>query len=100
MRISLMCTFVLIDSRHPPQVNDLEFMEFLGENGIPFCMVFTKADKLKQSEINKNLKRYEQKMLEIWEEMPNYFVTSSTSGSGTQELLDYIGDTNQLWVQG
>ena len=71
-RLSLMCTFVLIDSRHPPQANDLEFMEFLGENGLPFCIVFTKIDKVKQSDIHKNLKAYEAKMLESWEEMPRF----------------------------
>jgi len=94
-REQLISTFVLVDSRHEPQKIDLEFMEFLGENGIPFCIVFTKADKLKLSELNRNVQAYTRKMTStIWEEMPQYFVTSSSSSQGKDELLNYIQDIN------
>ncbi|MDV7187009.1 ribosome biogenesis GTP-binding protein YihA/YsxC [Lutibacter sp. TH_r2] len=94
-REQLICSFVLIDSRHEPQKIDLEFMEFLGENGIPFCLIFTKSDKLKLSELNRNVKNYIKKMTStIWEEMPPYFVTSATSSNGKEELLQYIDKIN------
>jgi len=94
-REQLISTFVLVDCRHEPQKIDLEFMEFLGENGIPFSIVFTKADKLKLSELNRNVQAYTRKMTStIWEEMPKYFVTSSSSAEGREELLNYIQDIN------
>lgn len=94
-REQLICTFVLVDCRHEPQKIDLEFMEYLGENGIPFCIVFTKADKLKLSELNRNVQAYTRKMTStIWEEMPKYFVTSASSSEGKEELLNYIQDIN------
>lgn len=94
-REQLICTFVLVDCRHEPQKIDLEFMEFLGENGIPFCIVFTKADKLKLSELNRNVQAYTRKMTStIWEEMPQYFVTSSSTSDGKEDLLNYIQDIN------
>ena len=95
-REQLICSFVLVDSRHEPQKIDLEFMEFLGENGIPFCIVFTKSDKLKLSELNRNIQNYVKKMTStIWEEMPPYFVTSATSANGKEELLNYIDNINK-----
>jgi len=94
-REQLICSFVLVDCRHEPQKIDLEFMEFLGENGIPFCIVFTKSDKLKLSELNRNVQKYVKTMTNtIWEEMPPYFVTSATSSNGKDELLDYIDQIN------
>ena len=94
-REQLICTFVLIDSRLTPQKIDLEFMQFLGENGIPFCLVFTKCDKLKLSELNKNITFYGKKMMQSnWESMPQYFRTSATSSLGKEELLIYIGGLN------
>lgn len=96
-RENLMNVFVLIDSRLEPQKIDLEFMEWLGENGIPFSMVFTKLDKLKPNEKKKFLPAYTKEMLQIWEEMPPVFVTSSTSGEGKEELLAYIEETNDLF---
>ncbi|HSM64283.1 MAG TPA: ribosome biogenesis GTP-binding protein YihA/YsxC, partial [Gillisia sp.] len=78
-REQMLCAFVLIDSRHSPQPIDLEFMQWLGEHGIPFCIIFTKADKLKPNALTRNVEAYKEKMLEIWEEMPVYFVTSSTN---------------------
>lgn len=95
-REQLTCTFVLVDSRHAPQKIDLEFMEFLGESGVPFAIIFTKADKLKLSELNKNIKKYKQTLLQtVWEEMPPYFVTSSTDSRGKEETLHFIDDVNQ-----
>ncbi len=93
-RMQLACSFVLIDARHEPQKIDLEFMEFLGENGIPFCIVFTKADKLSRTALEKNLAYYEKVMLERWEEMPTSFVTSSPNSSGKEEILSFIEKVN------
>lgn len=83
--------FVLIDSRLEPQKIDLEFFEWLGENGVPFAIVFTKADKLKRTELKNNIERYKRRLLEQWEELPPCFVTSSESTLGRAELLSYIG---------
>ena len=95
-REQLICSFVLVDCRHEPQKIDLEFMEFLGENEIPFCIIFTKSDKLKLSELNRNIQLYTKKMTStIWESMPQYFVTSATSSTGKEELLQYIDDINK-----
>lgn len=89
-RESMACLFVLVDSRHEPQKIDLQFMEFLGENGVPFAIIFTKADKLTEKQLAANLEAYKQKMLEVWEEMPRYFVSSSAHSVGREEILDYI----------
>lgn len=100
-REQLICTFVLVDCRHEPQKIDLEFMEFLGENEIPFCIIFTKSDKLKLSELNRNIQVYTKKMTTtIWEEMPQYFVTSATSSNGKDELLNFIDNINQGLEEG
>ena len=90
MREELFNLFVLIDCRHEPQKNDLEFIEFLGSNGVPFSIVFTKADKLSKSRLAANVMAYKNKLQEEWEELPPIFVTSSESGFGKEELLDYI----------
>lgn len=89
-RESMACLFVLVDSRHEPQKIDLEFMQFLGENGIPFAIIFTKADKLTEKQLAESLERYRTRMLEEWEEMPQYFVTSSAHSVGRDEVLNYI----------
>lgn len=94
-REQLVLAFVLIDCRHEPQPIDLEFMQWMGESQIPFSIIFTKADKLKPNAIVRNIEVYEQKMLETWEEMPSYFITSSSKGSGREEVLDYITTINQ-----
>ncbi|MCL4128281.1 UNVERIFIED_CONTAM: hypothetical protein GTU68_041968 [Idotea baltica] len=96
-REQLVCTFLLVDSRHEPQKIDLEFMRFLGENGIPFMLVFTKSDKLKPQAIPKSLKIFEQKMLEAgWDSIPRIFTTSATKKGGKDELLKYIGELNVI----
>lgn len=88
--------FLLIDSRHKPQKIDLEFMNFLGENGVPFSIVFTKTDKLSKKAADANISSYCQSLLEQWEELPPVFVTSSETGAGRDTLLDYIDQLNQL----
>lgn len=93
-RQQLTCLFVLIDSRLPPQKIDLEFIQWLGEEGIPFCIVFTKADKNKTGELKKNVQGFLKKLQEEWEELPMHFVTSSEKGTGRMELLDYIDEIN------
>ena len=95
LRENLFCVFVLIDVRHAPLNSDLEFMEWLGLSQIPFAIIFTKADKLKPEEMEKNIQDYKQKMLETWETMPPYFVSSVTNGTGRKELLAYIQKINR-----
>ncbi len=87
--------FVLIDSRHEPQRIDLEFIEWLGENGIPFSIVFTKADKQSHSKTMTNVQTFIKKLEEQWEELPPYFVTSAETGEGRDALLSYIEEINQ-----
>ena len=94
-RENLYCLFVLIDSRHPAQQVDLDFMEWLGVSQIPFNIVFTKTDKLKPDELKENLKAYEEKMFETWEQMPGYFVSSTTTGVGKEEILTFIEEVNK-----
>ena len=86
--------FVLIDSRHEPQKIDLEFIQWLGENGIPFAIIFTKADKLGKVQLAVNLAAYKKRLLEEWEELPPVFVTSSENATGRDEVLLYINDIN------
>lgn len=86
--------FVLIDSRHEPQKIDLEFIQWLGENGIPFAIIFTKADKLGKVQLAGNLAAYKKRLLEEWEELPPVFVTSSENATGRDEVLLYINDIN------
>lgn len=94
-RQNLCCTFVLVDSRHEPQKIDLEFMEWLGESEIPFVIVFTKLDKLRNPEVEKVVPSYKAEMLKVWEEMPQSFVTSSEKSIGKQEILDFIDSINE-----
>ncbi len=98
-RENLMCVFVLIDSRHTPQDIDLDFMEWMGSKGIPFVMVFTKMDKLKKGEDEKNISKYNAKMLERWEILPPQYFTSSTSAAGRTELLAFIKETNASMME-
>jgi len=99
-RKQLMNAFLLIDLRHKPQIIDLNFMQWLGENQIPFSLVFTKADKLKPKALEKNIKDYISEMLvKAWEELPPVFVTSSLHRTGGDELLNYIDQLNRLFYQ-
>ena len=87
--------FVLIDSRLEPQKIDLEFMEWLGENGIPFAIIFTKADKLKGGRLKMNINTYLRELRKQWEELPPYFISSSEDRTGRKEILDYIENINK-----
>ena len=93
-RKQLVCAFVLIDIRHEPQPIDLEFMQWLGENAIPFNIVFTKSDKLKPKAVERNIENYSVVLKEQWEELPQYFITSSLNYDGKLELLTHIGQIN------
>ena len=93
-RQQLVSAFVLIDIRHEPQKIDLEFMEYLGISQIPFSIIFTKADKLKPNAINRHIEVYNNELLKTWEELPKYFVTSSTKSLGRDEVLQFIEETN------
>lgn len=94
-REQLTCLFVLIDIRHDPQKVDFAFLHFLGSNGVPFAIVFTKADKLAPSKVKPAAEKYLDVLKEEWEELPPYFITSATSKLGKDELLDYIENINK-----
>lgn len=93
-RQQLVSAFVLIDIRHKPQKIDLDFMRWLGENDLPFSIIFTKADKLKPNAIDRHINDYKTEMLSFWEHMPNYFITSSNKALGREDVLQFIDDTN------
>lgn len=94
-REELTCLFVLIDSRHELQAKDAEFIRMLGENGVPFGIIFTKADKLSKTAAKNNVENICKSLSEEWEELPPYFVTSSATGLGKDEVLDFIDDCNK-----
>lgn len=94
-REELTCLFVLIDSRHELQAKDAEFIRLLGENGVPFGIIFTKADKLSKTAAKNNVEHICKSLSEEWEELPPYFVTSSATGLGKDEVLDFIDDCNK-----
>lgn len=95
-REQLICSFVLIDTRHEPQRVDMDFMQFLGENQIPFCIIFTKADKLGPAVVKRNIENYKTKLLaDSWDIFPNYFVTSATSREGKDSVLEFIDKVNE-----
>ena len=96
-RKNLMCLFVLLDSRLKPQKIDMEFMQWLGEKGIPFVMCFTKQDKLSKSEAVKNLANYKKEMKQIWKKLPSIFLTSSSNKKGQIEVLKFVAETNKLF---
>ena len=94
-RQQLACTFVLIDVRHDPQQIDREFIDWLGESGIPFAIIFTKADKLGELKARRAAEAWMDKMRDRWEELPPYFVTSAEKGIGRDDVLDYIDSINK-----
>lgn len=98
-RENLMCLFVLVDVRLEPQPIDLEFMAYLGEQGVPFSMVFTKCDKMKPGGLTNNVDAYNERMLQDWEELPKQFITSSSKFLGREEILAFIEETNQLYKE-
>ena len=93
-RRELVCLFVLLDARLEPQKIDLEFIEWLGEESVPFALVFTKADKLSKGKLSANISAYKDRLLEAWEELPPLFITSSEERTGREELLNYIEGIN------
>ena len=95
MREQLTNLFVLVDSRHEPQQIDLDFIEWLGVNSVPFSIVFTKIDKQSPTRVNANVESYKEKLLETWEELPPIFLTSSETKQGREELLAYIDRINK-----
>ncbi len=94
-REQLTCLFLLIDSRHEPQKIDVEFMTWLGENGIPFAIVFTKLDKMSAVRAKESVNAYREKLKEVWEELPPIFNTSSEKRVGRDELLNYVEEINK-----
>lgn len=92
-REQLLYGFILIDSRIEPQQIDLDFMEWLGMNQIPFCIIFTKTDKISSVELQKNIAQYKRTLLKTWEEFPAYFETSAETGKGKEEVLKFIEET-------
>jgi GTP-binding protein len=94
-REQLTSVFLLIDSRHEPQAIDIDFMNWMGENGVPFAIVFTKLDKMSSVQARASVKLYQEKLLETWEELPPVFATSSEKRAGREELLTYIDDINK-----
>ena len=98
-RSNLVCFFVLIDARIPPQQLDLDFIEWLGDSNLPFVIVFTKIDKINQTGKSKNLELLEKELLQSWDELPLIFETSATKGTGKEQLMGFIEDTNKKVMQ-
>lgn len=98
-RKNLVNLFVLVDVRHTPQKIDLEFMQWCGESGIPFSIVFTKADKMKPGGADRNVRLYQEELLKTWEEYPTMYVTSAEKKVGGDEILSYISQTNQYLIK-
>ncbi|MBZ0206758.1 MAG: ribosome biogenesis GTP-binding protein YihA/YsxC [Flavobacteriales bacterium] len=96
-RENLQCVFLLVDVRHEPQQNDLDMIQWLGEEGIPFVILFTKSDKLKQPSIVSNVARFKRTLKKTWETLPHLIITSAESGKGRDELLAFIADVNSRW---
>ncbi len=96
-RKNLVCLFVLIDSRIPPQPIDLEFLEWVGKNEVPFAIVFTKSDKMNRNGLQKHFDAFCEKFLRQWEELPPYFFTSSIKKEGREDLLSYIDSLNKAF---
>jgi GTP-binding protein len=94
-RENLYCTFILIDSRITPQAIDLDFIQWMGEKSLPFCLVFTKTDKLKRNELNKSLAAWNKKLTETWEELPSQIVSSSETKKGRDELFEFINQATK-----
>jgi len=98
-RPNLMSVFLLVDSRHSPQKSDLEFIEWMGENQIPFSIVFTKTDKLSKQAMSQNIAHYKSILMETWEDLPPSFITSSVNRMGVEELLSFVEESNKLFKE-
>jgi GTP-binding protein len=99
-RENLVSLFVLLDTRHKPQRSDLEFMEFLGLNNVPFARVFTKSDKLTKTALSDSVENYNSEMMKNWESMPESFITSAVKGNGRDEILTYIEESMNNFSNG
>lgn len=99
-RENLQCTFVLVDSRLEPQQSDLDMIQWLGENGLPFVIVFTKTDKLAQPKVQANVAQFRRTLKKSWEQLPTQFLTSSETYTGRDDVLAFIGDVNRNWGKG
>ncbi len=97
-RSSLIYTFILVDTRHDPQASDLELINWMGEQGLPFCLVFTKADKISRKAVKRNVEVYKNVLSENWEELPPIFITSSHSGEGKAEINNFIEQCNSEYA--
>lgn len=98
-RENLVCTFILVDSRHEPQKADMEFMAWMSTHQLPFVIVFTKSDKLTRTKLEAAITSYKKELLKDWEELPVYFVSSAETGLGREEILSYILENNALYVK-
>ncbi len=98
-RENLICTFILIDSRHEPQKNDMEFMAWMGQKQLPFVIVFTKSDKLSRIKLEDSMEAYAAELSLTWEELPRSFITSAVTALGKDELLAYISENNKLYQE-
>jgi len=96
-RQNLLCSFILIDSRHEPLKNDIAFLEWFGMNQLPFCLVFTKADKLSEFRVKKHMDVYMKTLSKQWDPLPPSIVSSSKTGRGREEILDLVTDSNKLF---
>ncbi|WP_053404017.1 ribosome biogenesis GTP-binding protein YihA/YsxC [Persicobacter sp. CCB-QB2] len=99
-RENLLCTFVLVDSRHEPQKVDMEFMNWMGENSIPFVIIFTKSDKQSHTKLQSNIAKYRKIMRKNWEELPTMIATSSDDGRGREDVLDFIEEVAEGFMSG
>lgn len=97
-RENMLCLFVLVDTRIDPQLIDLEFIDFLGTENIPFSILFTKTDKITANQVHKNIAGFKREMLKTWESMPEYYITSAKSGKGKDEILSFIDETNKSFL--
>ncbi|MEO6131887.1 MAG: ribosome biogenesis GTP-binding protein YihA/YsxC [Saprospiraceae bacterium] len=98
-RENMMCAFLLLDIRHPRMENDREFMSYLGSKKVPFCILFTKSDKLKPLELTTALEVYKEEVLKEWEELPPFIITSSSTGLGRDEILKFIESINVKFIR-
>ncbi len=96
-RTNLLCSFILIDSRIPSQASDMDLLSWFGNNGLPFVLVFTKTDKLKPRMVDAQVLAITDEMMKEWESLPPVFITSSQTGKGKEDILDFIEDTNRLF---
>ena len=96
-RENLVCVFVLIDCRLPPQKADIEFIDFIGSNQLPLALIFTKADKLSKNKVQSSVAAFKKNMLRTWDEFPPHFVSSATEKTGKSEIITFIDQLNEQW---